>query len=75
MVVNSFFRKDIGYILSCSLSYVPVTLFCPHSPPWAAPWSKKNVCDKKGCAVENEVKEGGAFEHEGTKVINQDGAR
>ena len=47
----------------------PVKLFCPLPPPGAASGSEEK-CDKKGRALENEVKEGGALKNEGIKVIN-----
>ena len=39
-------------------------------PPGLPRAQRKNVCDKKGGALENEVKKGGALENEGSEVIS-----
>ena len=51
-----------------SKANAPVKLFCP-LPPGQPRGQRKNVCDKTGGALENEVKKGGALENEATKVI------
>ena len=51
----------------------PVKLFWPYPPPRGQPQGqKKNVCDKKGGVLENDVKKGGALENEGIKVIRRE---
>ena len=45
-------------------------LILSHPPSGQPQGQRKNVCDKKGRALANEVKKGGALENEGIKVIN-----
>ena len=44
----------------------------PIPPPWQPQSQKKNVCDKKGGVLENDVKKGGALENEGIKLIRRE---
>ena len=46
-------------------------MFTPIAPPPGQPRGQKEiVCDKKGGALENEMKKGRALENEGIEVMN-----